>query len=60
MLLEILDEDVRVAYDGKSALEIVVAFKPEVVFLDIGMPGMDGYETVRASSPRARTFLSSP
>ncbi|MCW2275083.1 response regulator [Rhodoblastus acidophilus] len=47
MLLETLDEDVRVAYDGQSALELVAAFKPEIVFLDIGMPEMDGYETAR-------------
>jgi PAS domain S-box-containing protein len=47
MLLETLNADVRVAYDGPTALEIVPEFKPDVVFLDIGMPRMDGYETAR-------------
>lgn len=47
MLLETLDEEVRVAYDGQSALDIVAEFKPDVVFLDLGMPGMDGCETAR-------------
>ena len=47
MLLELLGMDVRVAYDGPSALESAVGFKPEIVFLDLGMPKMDGYETAR-------------
>ncbi len=34
----------RVAYDGPGALAEVRARRPDVVFLDIGMPGMDGYE----------------
>jgi PAS domain S-box-containing protein len=34
----------RVATDGAQALEAMREFAPEVVFLDIGMPGMDGYE----------------
>jgi signal transduction histidine kinase len=39
--------DVRLAYDGPAALEAVAAAKPQVVLLDIGMPGMDGYEVAR-------------
>ena len=38
---------VRVAYDGPSALLALADFKAAVVLLDIGMPGMDGYETCR-------------
>ena len=34
----------RVVYNGYQALEVVRKFRPEVVFLDIGMPGMNGYE----------------
>ena len=39
--------DVRLAADGSSALEGAAEFQPEVVLLDIGLPGMDGYEVAR-------------
>src|SRR5207237_388511 len=44
LLLRFLGHAVRVANDGPSALEAAGAFRPAVVLLDIGMPGMDGYE----------------
>ena len=34
-------------YGGAAALELLAEFKPQLVVLDIGMPGMDGYETAR-------------
>jgi PAS domain S-box-containing protein len=37
----------RVAYDGPGALAEVQVRRPDVVFLDIGMPGMDGYEVAQ-------------
>ncbi|MGH7520239.1 MAG: ATP-binding protein [Gemmatimonadales bacterium] len=43
-LLRLLGHQVRTAYDGLAALDAAKAFRPEVVLLDIGMPGMDGYE----------------
>ncbi|HUR19680.1 MAG TPA: ATP-binding protein, partial [Vicinamibacterales bacterium] len=46
-LLELQGHDVRVAFSGAAALEVVKGFAPQVVFLDIGMPEMDGYEVVR-------------
>jgi PAS domain S-box-containing protein len=46
-LLRLLGHDVQVAYDGKGALEAARAHRPEVVLLDIGLPGMDGYEVVK-------------
>ena len=47
MMLVIKGYDVRVARDGTDAVAIAVTFKPQIVFLDIGMPLMDGYEAAR-------------
>jgi PAS domain S-box-containing protein len=47
MLLRLHGHDVRVANDGALAIEAAQAFHPDVVFLDLGMPGMDGYEVAR-------------
>jgi signal transduction histidine kinase len=40
--------EVRVALDGRSALEAAAAFRPNAVILDIGLPGMSGYDVARA------------
>jgi CheY-like chemotaxis protein len=48
ILLESFELDVRVAHSGPEALAIFAAFQPAFVLLDIGMPGMDGYEVARA------------
>jgi CheY-like chemotaxis protein len=47
LLRRVYGQEVRVAHDGPNALELVEEFRPEVVLLDIGMPGMDGYEVAR-------------
>jgi signal transduction histidine kinase len=47
VLLRLRGHEVRVAYGGAAALEAAEAYTPDVVFLDIGMPGMDGYEVAR-------------
>jgi two-component system CheB/CheR fusion protein len=47
MLLGLMELDVRVANDGSEALRIAEVHRPELVLLDIGMPGMDGYEVAR-------------
>ena len=44
MLLRLSSHEVWTAYDGESALAEAAAHSPEVVLLDIGLPGMDGYE----------------
>jgi signal transduction histidine kinase/ActR/RegA family two-component response regulator len=46
-LLEILGLQVSVAHDGPTALQCLASDHPSVVLLDIGMPGMDGYEVAR-------------
>ncbi len=46
-LLELEGHEVRSAGDGVEALEVAAAFRPELAFLDIGMPRMDGYEAAR-------------
>jgi len=46
-LLELRGHDVSVAYDGPMALEKMRENEAEVVLLDIGLPGMDGYEVAR-------------
>ena len=47
LLLELIGVDVRVAYDGREAIAIASAFQPELAFVDIGMPGMNGYDVAR-------------
>ncbi|HEY1042355.1 MAG TPA: PAS domain S-box protein [Telluria sp.] len=46
-LLEIFGHELRVAHDGQQALQIAEQFQPNVVFLDIGMPDMTGYEVAQ-------------
>jgi PAS domain S-box-containing protein len=46
-LVASLGGEARAAYDGRSGLQAAAEFRPHVILLDIGMPGMDGYETCR-------------
>jgi PAS domain S-box-containing protein len=47
MILELTGHEVALAHDGPAALEAAERFTPDLVLLDIGMPGMNGYEVAR-------------
>jgi PAS domain S-box-containing protein len=46
-LLSQRGHELRVAFDGASALRLSEEFKPDVVFLDLGLPGINGYEVAQ-------------
>jgi signal transduction histidine kinase/ActR/RegA family two-component response regulator len=47
ILLREKGHEVSVAYDGQEAVEIGASFVPDIAFLDLGMPRMDGYQVAR-------------
>jgi len=47
MLLNASGHDVRVAHDGPTALHVAGDYRPDVMILDIGLPGLNGYEVAR-------------
>lgn len=47
MLVRVLGAESRTAYDGQQALQVAAEFRPEMIFLDIGLPVLDGYEAAR-------------
>jgi CheY-like chemotaxis protein len=59
MLLRVGDHEVRIVHDGLSALDAAKAFRPQVVLLDIGLPGLNGYEVARRlrSDPLTKDVL---
>ncbi|HEY7426719.1 MAG TPA: ATP-binding protein, partial [Gemmataceae bacterium] len=58
MLLRLLGNDVDTAHDGEQALQAVADYRPDAVLLDIGLPGMSGYDVARAV--RVRPELGQP
>ncbi|MBC7603036.1 MAG: response regulator [Ramlibacter sp.] len=59
MLLEMEGYEVRVANEGMSALKIAQEFRPDAVLLDIGLPGMNGFEVANRlrGQPESREAL---
>jgi CheY-like chemotaxis protein len=54
--LAAMGHETRVAFDGPSGFDAAAGFEPDIAFLDIGLPAMDGYELAR----KMRTELSFP
>ena len=46
-LLALSGHDARTAPDGVHGIELAQAFHPDVVFCDLGLPGMDGFDVAR-------------
>lgn len=58
LLLETLEHAVSVAYNGPDALRVAETFEPDIVFLDIGLPLMDGYEVAEKLRRRFGTDIT--
>jgi PAS domain S-box-containing protein len=46
-LLEVMGHEARAIHEGAEAISVALDFRPDAVFLDIGLPGMNGYEVAR-------------
>jgi CheY-like chemotaxis protein len=54
ILLELSGHEVHDAGDGPSGVEMAARVEPEVVLIDIGLPGLDGYEVARRIRAKLR------
>lgn len=57
LVMELEGHEVRVARDGEEAVEALAPFCPDVVILDLNMPGMNGFETARQMKKLAANRL---
>src|SRR5579859_2468520 len=55
--LQYHDFDVRAVGSGEEALREAIAWRPDVILLDLGLPGMDGFETLRVLRPSTRAAV---
>ena len=46
MMLEMLGQETRQAHDGQEALKVAEEYQPDLIFMDIGLPGLNGHEVV--------------
>lgn len=46
-LLQVMGHETAIAYDGLTAVAIAESFRPDVVLLDLGLPGLDGCDAAR-------------
>lgn len=54
-LLTVLGHDARAAYDGLRGLQLAMAWNPDVIFLDLLMPDLDGFDVVAKLRARPET-----
>jgi CheY-like chemotaxis protein len=47
LLLKALGNEVRLAYDGLSAVAMAAEYRPDLILMDIGMPKLNGYDAAR-------------
>jgi CheY-like chemotaxis protein len=47
LLFQLMGHEVRAAQSGVAAIDMAAQFRPDLIVLDIGMPGLDGYEVCR-------------
>ena len=47
MVLDLMGHETQVAFDGPGALDAAERFRPHLIFMDIGLPKLDGYDTCR-------------
>src|SRR5690349_14409032 len=58
MLIRANGHEAQAVYDGEQAIKLVADFEPEMILLDIGMPGLNGYETVaRIRRERPNSYI---
>ena len=53
------DFDVHAVGSGEEAMTEAAAWRPDVILLDLGLPGMDGFATLKALRPATRAAVSS-
>ena len=46
-LLQVMGHEVRIAYDGASAMKLLANFVPDIALIDLGLPRISGYELAR-------------
>jgi signal transduction histidine kinase len=58
MMLQMLGHDTECIYDPRQTTDAVASFDPDIVFLDIGMPGLSGYDVARSLRASAGAQLT--